>query len=455
MASTGWFTTWSVRPAREAWDAAAAVRGAMVAPRSSGFVPLATLVTAIGQGIGSGRIADGNVAVNMQRSSDMQPIFLAGGDRQFVSEEMAYRHAVRPGDVLVARVGRQGRACCVGNEDVPVIPRGELFVVRPRVQAWGPVIAAALSTGAVKEWISHLPTGALMPTLTKATLGQIPVPKPGAFPYEELVERAWDAEGLVRSARRLRDSVRQRIGLLLEKAPATGSAQTYLEIRASDLPADWGWREVSQTWLLRQARRAVKGLSRFGDLIDHGSHRARTTLSGESPFVLRREHLRADWYLAIPEVGPAEKDAEQAVADGGEPAKKNRADGVDRESLLIPVIGDIMGTPGVVPAEIVDRASSPLLVGTYWLPVVSPRYPRALAAILDHPFLRLQRQLAGSYASTAPHIAREEIGNLLLPNPPESQWNQLENDLRAAQEQFLKASSMVNEVLEEVENWYR
>ena len=74
--------------------------------------------------------------------------------------------------------------------------------------------------------------------------------------------------------------------------------------------------------------------------------------------------------------------------------------------------------------------------------------------VLDHPFVRLQRRLAGAF-STVTHITREDIENLLIPSPPEDTWRSWETDLRLAQDMFMAAADLVRRAVATVEEWYK
>jgi hypothetical protein len=126
---------------------------------------------------------------------------------------------------------------------------------------------------------------------------------------------------------------------------------------------------------------------------------------------------------------------------------------VDRECLLIPTVGDIAGSPVVVPANLDGLDRPPVMVPIYWLPLVNLPWPRALAVVLDHPFVRLQRQLAGAF-STVTHITRDDIANLLIPAVSEEIWEQWETELRHAHRLFIDANTKAKEAIAIAERWY-
>jgi hypothetical protein len=120
---------------------------------------------------------------------------------------------------------------------------------------------------------------------------------------------------------------------------------------------------------------------------------------------------------------------------------------------LIPTVGDILAAPVVIPDEAYSDATVPLLVSMHWLPLVGLRYPRALAVVLDHPFLRLQRQFSAAF-STVPHLTRDDIAGLLIPTAAEDQWETWEQELRQAHSLFSAAAAQVKQVVTMVEEWY-
>jgi hypothetical protein len=116
-------------------------------------------------------------------------------------------------------------------------------------------------------------------------------------------------------------------------------------------------------------------------------------------------------------------------------------------------VGNIVSEPAVIPEEVLQRGTGPLMVPIHWLPLVGLSYPRTLAIVLDHPFGRLQRQLGAAF-STAPHITREIIENLLIPEVPEEQWLACEEELCRAQNLFIEALTKAKQAVVLVEEWY-
>jgi len=134
-------------------------------------------------------------------------------------------------------------------------------------------------------------------------------------------------------------------------------------------------------------------------------------------------------------------------------ARPKRFFEVDRECLLIPTAGDITASPVVISSERTTPGLLPVMVPIYWLPLVNLPQPRALALVLDHPFVRLQRQLAGAF-STVTHITRGDIANLLIPAVTEETWYQWEAELVRAHCLFIEADAKAKEAIAIAESWY-
>jgi hypothetical protein len=126
---------------------------------------------------------------------------------------------------------------------------------------------------------------------------------------------------------------------------------------------------------------------------------------------------------------------------------------VDLECLLIPTVGNITAAPVVLPGELVGPNRPPVMVPIYWLPLVKLDRPRALAVVLDHPFVRLQRQLAGAF-STVTHITRDDIADLLIPAVSHEVWDRWEGELRQAHRLFIDADAKAKEAIAIAEEWY-
>src|SRR5262245_23601695 len=131
-------TTWSDKPSATSWaPTAAAYWQAETQPRGK-YVPLSTLLKEIRQGVFMSERDSGDIAVEIARVVDVQLIIPGMGERGVVSPSILRRHVVEIGDVLVTRVGRGGRACCIPSGAPPIVPREGLLVARPGRREWGP-----------------------------------------------------------------------------------------------------------------------------------------------------------------------------------------------------------------------------------------------------------------------------------------------------------------------------
>jgi hypothetical protein len=432
------------------WDPAAIVRWDSATSRKGTLVTLGTLLRVLRQGVVVASLDLGNVAVETVRVADVQQIIPGAGERRLVSASVLRRHVVEMGDVLMPRVGRHGQACCVAPRTIPVVPREGLFVARPKRREWGAAIAAALCTPTVKQWLGQLPTTGRTTTITKAQLRDIPVPSPAHFDFGQIAARVEQASMLAREGRERLDRVRGEVGLLLDRAPVNELPKDSLWFSVPDVPQGWCWRDVQRHWLRHQAQWQVRGLKQLDDMIDMGSHRPKTVVRNQPAFVLETGAIRSDWLLALPE--PPEH-VEATLTSKHSASATQRFFALDRECLLIPTVGDIVAPPVVIPEDVFNYAAVPLMVPIHWLPLVGLRYPRALAVVLDHPFVRLQRRL-GSAFSTVPHLTREDIATLPIPAASEAQWSVWEQELRRAHSLFSTAISQVKQTISVVEEWY-
>src|SRR5262249_27565669 len=157
--------------------------------------------------------------------------------------------------------------------------------------------------------------------------------------------------------------------------------------------------------LISRLRLRAGSLVRLGDMIDFDAFRVRTIDVHAGIRGLENDDLRPDWYLGLPTSKP-ERSSERDETPAR--ATSRRYFQVDRGCLCIPPAGDITCPPVVIPANRSNVDSSPVMVPIHWLPLVKLARPRALAMVLDHPFVRLQRQLAGAF-STVMHITRNDI----------------------------------------------
>ncbi len=186
----------------------------------------------------------------------------------------------------------------------------------------------------------------------------------------------------------------------------------------------------------------------LSEAVSFADHRASTEVVERIPsFTIDANDVRSDWYLALPE---QQKSVGERATDEN---VLKRYFSVAEEALLIPTVGDITASPVVVPQESIDGGNSPLMVPTSWLPIVGLQHPRALAVLLDHPFVQLQRRLGGAF-STVPHITKEEIQELLIPAVPTSLLDRWEGLMRVAHNQCIHSIQLTKQAIATVEEWY-
>ena len=441
-------TLWSPRPSGSNWDPAQAVRWLAVVGRGRGFVSLGTLLRDVRQGVFSGNLDQGNAAVRTVRVSDIHPLLLGEGESRLMSDKLARRHIAAEGDVLVARVGRLGRASCVTNASASLVPRDSVLVATPMKSQWGAAIAAALSTTRVRGWMSGLFMGSRVASLTIEQLLEIPVPSPNEFDFTAVHTLIDRAGRLMNESHQQIEHVRGEVGIALENAPTEARSQLTFWLDDINSLRAWSWRDVQRYSVRRTARLRVRGLQRLADVVDLPTHRAKTEALDKNPeFTIDSGDIRSDWYLALPEhrEGPADLVARI-------PSKK-RFFRVSSEALLVPTVGDIAAAPVFVSQGVIGEADPPLMVPISWLPLIGLQHPRSLGVVLDHPFLRLQRRLGGAF-STVAHITRDEIDNLFVPTIPTETLDRWESLLRQAHDDFIEADGLAKKAVAIVEEWY-
>ena len=443
-------TAWSDKPSATSWNPIVAAHWGAGTQPGSKCVPLSTLLKVARQGVFMAGLDSGDSVVEVARITDVQQIIPGVGERGLVSLLTMRRHAVEAGDVLVVRVGRSGRACCIPSGATPIVPREGLLVARPKRREWGPAIAAALCTPTMKRWLSQRPAGRSTATLTKEQLGMIPVPSPAWCDFGQIAALVEQATALAHEGQDLLEHVRGGVGLLLEDAPTTMLLDDHLWLPDADVLQGWCWQDVQRYWLRDRAQWQVRGLKPLYEVVDIPSHQPKTSVGDWPAFVLETDDMRPDWYLALPEPLNSQ---EVASTPARTASATQRFFAVDNECLLIPTVSNIVAAPVVVPEEVFSRVAEPLMVPMHWLPLAGLRYPRALAVVLDHPFVRLQRQLGGAF-STVPHITREAIASLLIPAVSEEQWDAWEQELRQAHSLCIAAMAKAQQAIAMVEEWY-
>ena len=152
--------------------------------------------------------------------------------------------------------------------------------------------------------------------------------------------------------------------------------------------------------------------------------------------------FRPQWHLALPE----------SISSGGDAGDKPGMV-LDRQALLIPMVGNIESAPVVIDERLIAQAAGAVVVPVHWGVITDYPWLRSLAVVLDHPFARLQRRLAG-VASTVAHLSIEAIKDLILPAVTEPQWVQWETTMETIHAKLIKAAGVYASVLKEIEEWY-
>jgi len=439
---------WSSRPPAWSWDPAASLSWHFAAGREDRFVPLDSLLREFRQGVFSAGVGSGNITVQAMRVADIHPMIPGTGEMCYVTATTLDRHILKPGDVLVARVGRHGQACCVSADTVPMIAREGIFVLRPMRPEWGPAIAAALCSRATKSWLLGRGRGGL--TLTRDDLADIPVPVPKRFDFGTVAGLMAEAGSLAKQGYEILDAIRGAIGRLLEGMP-TGVPHRHLWIHDPGVLDGWCWRDVERYWLRDRAQWQVRGLQPFQTVLDLKASQAKTVVAGSQAPVLESDDVRPDWYLALPKALPTDGDYSSRPAGS---MAVNRFYAIRRQSLLIRSAGDVVTQPVVISDDTLDQIGGLLLVPIHWLPLQGLHTPRLLAVILDHPFVRLQRHL-GSAFSTIPHLTRGDIAELLIPVLPDAKAQEWEEELHHAQSLFIEADRGAKQAIAIAEEWYQ
>lgn len=439
-------THWSQRPSGTNWDPAQAVRWGGIDRADREFVRLGELVRSGRQGVFSKSLDEGDVRVRTIGVRDIQPVLAGEGERRLVSESTLRRHLASDGDVLVSRVGRLGKASCVTESSASLVPRDSVFVLTPKKKSWGAGIAAALCSSTVRGWMSDLFLGSRQSSLTLEQLMDIPVPQPSAVNLETVNDMVQRAGQLVSDGTAILTQIRGEVEIQLEHAPVETLAKSTFWLDDIDEIRAWAFQDVRRYWTRRRARRAIKGLQPLSEAVDLAGSRAKTAYGDPTPpFTIDSDDIRSHWYLALPRVLPTETTDKPG---------SRRFFAVDQEALLVSTMGNVAAAPVLVPKVVIEEACETLMVPISWLPFIGLRHPRSLAVVMDHPFLQLQRRL-GSAFSTVAHITREEIESLLVPSIPNDTLDDWEAALQQAQDKFIEASRIVDQVLAIAEEWYR
>jgi hypothetical protein len=298
--------------------------------------------------------------------------------------------------------------------------------------------------------LNSLLVGTRSASLTIDQISEIPIPSPRHFDFEQIDELVDAAGEAVRAGCEILDRVRGQLGMMLEGAPTEPTKRTCTWIAEPAWLQGWAWSDVQRYLLVSRLRLRAGSLVRLGDMIDLNAARAKTVDVITDFRGLDSDGVRPDWHLVLPASKSVTTDESAAAISRAAP---KRFFEVDRECLLIPTSGNITAAPVVLPGELFGVASPQVMVPIYWLPLVMLARPRALAVVLDHPFVRLQRQLAGAF-STVTHITRDAIADLLIPAVSNEVWDRWEAELRQAHRLFIEADAKAKEAIAIAEGWY-
>ena len=441
---------WRQAPSDALWDPATAVRSTAGDSAESRFVPFDSLLSDLRQGVAAASLGRGDFRVRTVRVSDVWPLILGAGETRELHSRAVQRNLLFPGDVVVSRVGRLGQASCVTKSADALVAREGVLVARPLQKEWGPALAAALCTDHVRDRLNKTRGTARSAILTKEELGEVLVPSPNHFDFKEIASLLEAAGKLVAEGYETLESVREQIDRSLEGAPTEPLQQQFAWMTDPTWLPGWGWTDVQRELLVTRTRLPETSLIRLDEIMHRRGEQAKTVFVETPVPALRRDDIRSDWYLAIPAPWP-----EPPISD---PVQKPRSDSrreflVTRECLLIPTVGDIAAPPVVIPGKQLRQSGSQLRVAVSWLPLQGLEFPRAIAVLLDHPFLRLQRRLAAAF-STVTHLTREDIFELRVPDLFENAWNGWEIELEEAHDLFIEAGSKARLAVAIIERWY-
>jgi hypothetical protein len=402
------------------------------------------------QGVSTRLTPEGDAPANLLRSADVFPVLQGRGTPCTVDRQVLQRHLLAPGDVLIPRVGGDVRACCIGRRQRPLFPSSETLVLRPSRQDWGPALAALLSTSAADSYVHTGTVGTGPPTLTVGLLQNMPVPDLDAEVAQVVARLAVEMEPLAQEGERRLDLVRQEVELLLEGAPGAPFPGRTCWVETLRIPGGWSWGEVCVERMQAEARRRCKAtrLRPLAELLGKEPGR-QPTAEAAGGVVIDRQFLRPDWYLAVPPRQDTGTVSPPTTAGGGQGPLLQK---LQEEALLVPLVGDVAAPPVLITKDLLAGAGGVVQVGLRWLPVTGFRYPRALAVVLDHPFVRAQRQRAAT-GSTVSHLAQEDVGRVLVPAVDDVVWARWEGQVAAAHSFLVRAAQAANLMVLTAERW--
>ncbi len=402
------------------------------------MVPMETLCKSVQQGVSLHVVKQGDLQVGLVRSAHLAPPSLVSGELVLVSRKLT-RRLLLPGDVLIPRVGGGGRADYVGNEASPLLPTQELMAIRLKNPRHAPLIAAALSSEPVRRQMQGVAAGSTIPTLTRNAILQLQVPDPETRKARTLLEMLTHVrESVVRGELELA-GIRAEVDRFLENVPAQVTRDGWRWVKPHALPPDWGWQNTVHQFVLKEAQRCLHrtlpldrlpglNIQRGGDL---------KALSGLKR--LNPGGFRANWYLALAD------SIEMEPEFGSKPGVL-----LDGKALLLPMVGGIEGAPIYIGGDLIKQVGGTVVAPSHWGVLTHFAWLRSLAVVLDHPFIRLQRRLAG-VSSTVSHVPMELLKELLLPAVPENQWRHWEMSLESIHDQLFAAAGVYRKAINEIE----
>ena len=436
---------WIGRPPAARWDSGYAVFWPERAYSIRDFIPLGENVREVRQGIFFSSFDADGVPVRVIRGADIRSMRLDSGEAGLLSGRLTARQAVSVGDVLLNRIGRQKAACSVTASSGTIVCRDSVLIVKPVAPEAGAVIAAALNSSSVQRWLAGLSVGFGTSSLSVEELCDVPMPKLNAAQTAQVHHAVQDAAELAERAMQRIELVRGEVGVVLERAPVDAVHDHAMYVSDIERLRGWSWQDAQRAIALEKGQKFIKSLRPFGELVNLKSQRGNGLDGGASEgFLVNASAMQRDAYLALPDRVSAEVITTLALA----------LSVVDSEALLVPAAGNILASPAVIPQAWFDEHGSKVSVSGAWVAVAGARYPRALAVILDHPFLVLQRQLSSSH-STVPHITREDIAELLVPDVPEESMARWEELIVRAHAELMESKQQINQVLASAEEWYK
>lgn len=432
---------WQSMPSAESWSAADMVQQGTLCFETKGFVLLGGLCESIQQGVSARTIKDGELQVGFLRSADIAPPSEAVGNITAVADKLAKR-LLRPGDVLMPRVGATGRADYVGSVSRPLLAGQELMTLRLKNPQYAPLIAAALSSKNVKAQITGLMAGSTIPTLTRDAIGRILVPDPQQPKAYHLLEELKASKASIAEAESALATTRANVDRIFENAPSDISADNFQWVTTHRMPPDWGWQNVLHHSVIKDGQNRLQAVARLGELPHLNLQRGGFLKAPAQLKRLSTSGFRTQWHLAL---------LESVENESGAQTKAGLV--LDRKALLVPMVGNIESAPIVIDEDLIEQASGAIVVPVHWGVITDFDWLRSLAVVLDHPFVRLQRRLAG-VASTVPHLPIEALKDLILPAVAASQWAQWETTMETIHSKLFSAAGVYATVSDGIEAWY-